>query len=390
LATHYQVLRINRRSTATQVREAYHRLAREYHPDINTAKDAHERMAAINVAFEVLSDPLRREQYDSSLGYSATERESRQKDQTRPTAIHAEIFRRLRQHQTPVYAVGFEPSGRMVSSSFDNEVIWWNRRMETAEIRHRFEGGAVNSTSIPDNNRLIAAGNTEQLLSCWTYDSGKVTCWRQTPKAWICCTAPSPNGKQIAYGTVNRSVHIARTTDGFLDVSTFSHEEAVTAMAWKADSSVLATGSADCTVRLWDPRSGRDLGVINRVISTVTAIAFSPDGRFLAVAAVDLSIRVFKLSNLSLVKTFYGHTRPIEAMAFHPRSWLLATGSRDGSLGLWDVRRGLGHGQIEASHQPISCLAFSPEGKYLAAGGLDKILRVWRLRAAASDTESPD
>ncbi|MBA4291911.1 hypothetical protein C0431_02980 [bacterium] len=383
MPTLYETLGISQHANAKQVREAYHKLAREYHPDVNTSQDAHDRMAEINVAFEVLSDPLRRNQYDSSLGYTTAERESRQRESSRPTAVEAEIYRRLRQHNTPIYGIGFEPAtGRMVSSSFDNEIIWWDKKIEKPMRRHKFEGGVVNAISIPGDQRVVAAGSTEQILSCWTLGPERPNSWRQTPKSWVCSVAPSPDGKSLAYGTVNRSVHIARTSDGFNQVSTFSHEEAVTALAWRSDSGMLATGSADSTVRLWDPRSGREISVINRVISTVTSIAFSPNNKYLAIAAVDLSIRIFKLSDLSLIKTFYGHSRPIEAMAFHPRSWLLGTASRDGGVGLWDVRRGIGHGQIEASHQPISCIAFSPHGKYLAAGGLDKILRVWRLSAS--------
>jgi WD40 repeat protein len=383
LASLYDTLGISQKASNKQVREAYHKLAREYHPDVNTAHDAHERMAEINVAFEVLSDPARRNHYDVSIGYNVTERESKQREGSRPTAVHAEIYRRLRQHRTPVYAVGFEKnSGRMVSSSFDNEVIWWDKKIERPMNTHRFEGGVVNAISIPGDNQVVAAGCTEQILSCWTYSSTDRGSWRQTPKSWVCSVAPSPDGKSLAYGTVNRSVHVARTGDGFQQLATYSHEEAVTALAWRSDSGMLASGSADATVRIWDPRSGREVSTIQRVISTVTAIAFSPNNKWLAVAAVDLSIRIIKLSDLSLLKTFHGHTRPIEAMAFHPGSWLLATGSRDGTLGLWDVRRGIGHGQIEASHQPISCVNFSPDGRLLAAGGLDKILRVWKLAAS--------
>lgn len=383
MASLYDTLGISQRASNSEVREAYHKLAREYHPDVNTAQDAHERMAEINVAFEVLSDPARRNHYDVSIGYNVTERESKQREGSKPTAVHAEIYRRLRHHRTPVYAVGFEKnSGRMVSSSFDNEIIWWDKKIEKAIHTHRFEGGVVNAISIPGDNQIVAAGCTEQILSCWTYTTADRASWRQTPKSWVCSVAPSPDGKLLAYGTVNRSVHIARTSDGFQHLATFSHEEAVTALAWRPDSGMLASGSADATVRLWDPKSGREVSTIQRVISTVTSIAFSPNGKWLAVAAVDLSIRIIKLSDLSLIKTFHGHSRPIETMAFHPSSWLLATGSRDGTLGLWDVRRGIGHGQIEASHQPISCVNFSPDGRLLAAGGLDKILRVWKLAAS--------
>lgn len=380
MPTHYQILGIPQRANLRDVRDAYHKLARTYHPDVNRDDDAHEKMAQINNAFEVLSDPVRRSEYDSSIGYVANERETRQDLESRPSTVHTTIFRRLRQHETPIYDLGFEPkTGRMVSSSFDNDVFWWNARMEKPASRHRFEGGVVSAISVPGPNHVVAAGSTEQILSCWVYGPDIRHSWRQTPKSWVCSVSPSPDGKLLAYGTVDRTVHVARTTDGYTPTSMHAHEEAVTALAWRRDSGLLATGSADATVRIWDPRSGREIHRIDRVLSTVTSLAFSPDGRWLAVAAVDLSIRIFRMRDLVLAKTFFGHTRPIETIAFHPRNWLLATGSRDGSVGLWNVRLGVGHGQIEASHQPISCVGFSPNGRHLAAGGLDKILRVWRL-----------
>ena len=45
---------------------AYRRLAAKYHPDVNEAPDAAEKMKQINAAYEVLSDPLRRAAYDAA------------------------------------------------------------------------------------------------------------------------------------------------------------------------------------------------------------------------------------------------------------------------------------------------------------------------------------
>lgn len=67
---YYQVLEINRSASADDVRRAYRRLARQYHPDINPAAEAEERFKEINEAYEVLSDPNRRATYDR-FGHAA-------------------------------------------------------------------------------------------------------------------------------------------------------------------------------------------------------------------------------------------------------------------------------------------------------------------------------
>ena len=60
----YRILRLPRDATPLQIESAYHRLAKQYHPDRNKSPDANARMAEINWAYELLSDPQRRREYD--------------------------------------------------------------------------------------------------------------------------------------------------------------------------------------------------------------------------------------------------------------------------------------------------------------------------------------
>ncbi len=60
----YKILGVRPTASPEAIKRAYHRLARINHPDINSAPDAEERMKALNRAYEILSDPERRRQYD--------------------------------------------------------------------------------------------------------------------------------------------------------------------------------------------------------------------------------------------------------------------------------------------------------------------------------------
>ncbi|MFN2519522.1 MAG: molecular chaperone DnaJ [Candidatus Limnocylindria bacterium] len=61
---HYEVLGVARGASEDQIRSAYRRLARQYHPDVNDADDAAARFREVTEAYEVLSDPQRRQRYD--------------------------------------------------------------------------------------------------------------------------------------------------------------------------------------------------------------------------------------------------------------------------------------------------------------------------------------
>ena len=62
---HYEILGLTRDATAEQIKKAYRKLARKYHPDLNPSdKEAERKFKEINEANEVLSDPENRKKYD--------------------------------------------------------------------------------------------------------------------------------------------------------------------------------------------------------------------------------------------------------------------------------------------------------------------------------------
>ena len=67
----YGILGLTPRATANEIKSAYRRLARKYHPDVSASSDANARFVQINRAYQVLSDPRRRDAYDSGKLFDA-------------------------------------------------------------------------------------------------------------------------------------------------------------------------------------------------------------------------------------------------------------------------------------------------------------------------------
>ena len=60
----YETLEVNENATADEIKKAYRKLARKYHPDVNKDAGAEEKFKEINAAYEVLSSPEKKQQYD--------------------------------------------------------------------------------------------------------------------------------------------------------------------------------------------------------------------------------------------------------------------------------------------------------------------------------------
>jgi len=60
----YETLEVSDSASSDEIKKAYRKLARKYHPDVNKDKDAEEKFKEINAAYEVLSDKEKKEQYD--------------------------------------------------------------------------------------------------------------------------------------------------------------------------------------------------------------------------------------------------------------------------------------------------------------------------------------
>ncbi len=61
---YYKILGVSRDATPEEIKRAYRKLARKYHPDVSKEPDAEEKFKAINEAYEVLKDPEKRKAYD--------------------------------------------------------------------------------------------------------------------------------------------------------------------------------------------------------------------------------------------------------------------------------------------------------------------------------------
>lgn len=176
------------------------------------------------------------------------------------------------------------------------------------------------------------------------------------------------------------------------------HIDDVTTAAYSPYGCLLASGSWDSIVKVWDIATGREVRTLSEHRDPVRTLAFSPDGRLIASGSADNTIKLWEVvrlrdSVISSYKTLSGrdgHEGPVEAVAFSPCKqkdpsgttcieWdgLLASGSWDRTIKVWKVDTGSVESTLAGHTDSIYSVAFSPDGKFLASGSADHTIKLW-------------
>jgi WD40 repeat protein len=110
----------------------------------------------------------------------------------------------------------------------------------------------------------------------------------------------------------------------------------------------------------------------------VNAVAFSPDGSMVAAGSDDRSVWIWDVASGDVRLRLEGHGGWVRALAFHPARPLLATGDSWGVY-MWDIESGVAVDTLTGHEGEINDLDFSPAGSLLASAGEDAVVTLWPI-----------
>jgi WD40 repeat protein len=131
-------------------------------------------------------------------------------------------------------------------------------------------------------------------------------------------------------------------------------------------------------VRLVNLRSGREGASLRAHGATVFSSVFSPDGKLLASGSADTTIKLWDVETRQELATIRGHEKTIRSLAFTPDGGRLISGSEDGTVRVWDVARTVERGPFDWGVGSIHSVAVAPDGTTAAAAGRGGIV-IWDL-----------
>jgi WD40 repeat protein len=200
----------------------------------------------------------------------------------------------------------------------------------------------------------------------------------------VLAIAFSPDGAIVASGSVDRTIKLWQP-DGTLVKTLTGHNDEILDLAFSPNGQVLASASGDGTVKLWS-RQGELLRTLKGHGGGVYGVAFSPDGQAIASSAGDGTVKLWHLDG-KLLRTIKGHQGEVWGVDFSPillsqgrteERYILASASRDNTVKIWSASGRL-LAVLQGHSSTVRAVTFSPDGKILATASDDRTVKLWQL-----------
>ncbi|MEM7773385.1 MAG: NB-ARC domain-containing protein, partial [Cyanobacteria bacterium P01_A01_bin.37] len=314
-----------------------------------------------------------------------------------PDGVELHLVQTLEGHQGSVWSVRFHPyAPLLVSSSGDRTIKIW--QLPTGKLLTTLRGHTEQISTLeicPSGNHLVSASNDHTLklwdISQWVGSSGIdngatttviATLTGHTRQIWT--MALSPDGTMLASGSNDQTVRLwdipsrrlFNTIRGHTNQLLTVGVSALSATDAAGPTTYLMTGSSDQTIRLWDFQTGTLTHTLRGHKNWVLSVAPHPTELRLASGSADCDIRLWNLKTGVLTQVLSGHTSWVWSVAFSPDGRMLASGSFDQTIRLWDVQTASLLQTIQVTDLVWS-VTFSPDGQWLASGDNQHRVQVW-------------
>lgn len=247
-----------------------------------------------------------------------------------------------------ITGVACSHAGEFVAAVTLKGKVWlydFVKTQKAIEISNTSRESVGNRVAVSADGKIFATNCSGKGVTIW--ETGLQKSLRVIPLESVGVLSFSPDGRLIAVGNnANDSVAVCEVGSGKVTTELRGHDHRVAGLCFSPNGKLLASGSFDKTIRLWEVPAGKEIGRFQsddfRNLG-VTSVVFSPDGNLLASTGVSPSLIL-----------------------------------SDCAIRLWDVQKKLELTAIQGG-LAMRSISFSPDGKFIASIEFGRKVRMWRI-----------
>ncbi|CAM2010037.1 nSTAND1 domain-containing NTPase [Acanthopleuribacter pedis] len=305
-------------------------------------------------------------------------------------------------HTSVVWSVAVSPDGRTIlSSGSDHRIQRWDLATgeNLGDVRLS-QASAAKAIYSPDG----------QTIAVTTYEGDLVLLepdlrerrWLPGHTGLVYSAVFSPDGRLLASASADHTIRVWDVAAERAVAVLEAHQDDVRRLAFSPDGAVLASLANDESLAIWDVARFSRLAFFQNIDTNNISLTFQPEGKRLVWSTRSETLQIWDLApyladgvfdapgpaNSRYIET--GHGALINNLVYSPDGRILATSANDGSVILLDSRTWKRLDRFAAHHQDTTSIAFTPDSQGLVTCSYDTRIRLWRTGVRIRSGTQPD
>ncbi|VFQ62806.1 unnamed protein product [Cuscuta campestris] len=269
----------------------------------------------------------------------------------------------------------------LLTGGLDETVRLWDPERYTSVRTNTGHCLGVVSVATHPTRRIAASASIDSFIRVFDVDSNLTIATLEAPPSEVWQLSFNPEGSALAAaggGSLSIKLwdtaqwqHIIDLSIPRPETSKSSSEKSgtkkfVLSVAWSPDGRLIACGSMDGTISVFDVPRGKFLHFLEGHCMPVRSLAFSPslhDSRLLFSASDDGHVHMYDAQGKALIMPLSGHSSWVLSVDVSPDGGAIATGSSDKSVRLWDLKMRAATQILTTHTDQVWAVAFGPSEK---------------------------
>ena len=259
----------------------------------------------------------------------------------------------------------------------------WLEKVKTVApiLSNRTDSRPLSTAAINSDNSEISTSGWAGLVSQYDFNGKSIRSWLAHNDRVVDLIYYGNQNEILATGSVDRTIRVWNPSINISEpIATLSgHFDRISKLEYHP-SGYLLSGSFDCTFRMWDITTNQNVLIQDGHAKGISSISLHPDGSLLSTADLGGICRLFDLRTGKAIFDMKRHIKQVNCSDWHRDGWTLATGSEDGSVCIWDIRSKKISYSIPAHGKIITSVKFQKQGAFLLTSSFDNSIKFFSCK----------